>query len=85
MNKIQKIFDKYDNEFCEYKCKPATEKQIQAFIENCKTYNVPAEIVSELVEYYKLNNNFFDYFECDDSAIFEWYEQDCLWLGQRDL
>lgn len=85
MNRVQELFDKYNDECYEYSCRPATEKQLLVFLENCKTHNVPAEIVDELAEYYKLNNNFFEYFECDDSTIFEWYEQGCLWLGQRDL
>ena len=48
-------------------------------------YGVPTEIMDELVAYFKLNNSFFGYFECDNILIFEWYEQGCLWLGQRDL
>ena len=48
-------------------------------------YGVLTEIMNELVTYYKLNNNFFEYFECDDILIFECYEEGCLWLEQRDL
>ena len=85
MNKIQELFDQYNDECYKYSCEPATEAQIQIFVENCKTHVVPADIINELVEYYKLNNNFFKYFICDDLLIFEWYDQGCLWLGQRDL
>ncbi len=85
MNRIQDMFNKYNDEDYEYDCEPATEEQLQTFQKNCKTYNVPSAITEELLEYYKLNNNFFEYFECDDITIFEWYEDGCLWLGQRDL
>jgi len=85
VNRIQELFDKYIDECYEYSCEPATEKQLQVFLENCKNHNVPVEIIDELVEYYKLNNNFLEYFNCDDPEIFEWYEDGCLWLGQRDL
>jgi hypothetical protein len=85
MNRIQELFNKYNDDAYEYLCTPATTKQLEMFKKNCKEYQVPDEIVSELLEYYKLNNNFFNYFECDDLMIFEWYEDGCLWLGQRDL
>ena len=85
MNKIQELFNQYNDEYYKYSCEPATEEQIQIFLENCITHDVPADITKELVEYYKLNNNFFKYFKCDDIEIFEWYDQGCLWLGQRDL
>ena len=89
MNRIQEIFDMYDydNKYHgeRYICEPATKKQLELFFKNCKTYNVPEKITNELAEYYKLNNNFFKYFTCDDLAIFEWYKYGCLWLGQRDL
>lgn len=87
MNRLQELFNKYNDECYEYFVKPATEEQLQVFLENCKTRNIPDNIIDELLEYYKLNNNFFDYFECDDLMIFEWYDEGdrCLWLGQRDL
>lgn len=84
-NRIQALFDKYKDGEYNYSCQSATESQLQEFIKNCMTYGVPAKIADELVAYYKLNNNFFEYFECDDLTIFEWYEEGCLWLGQRDL
>lgn len=79
-NRIQVLFDKYRDNY-RLSCKPATENQLHGFWKNCMDYGVPAEIMDDLVAYFKLNNSFFGYFECD----FEWYEQGCLWLGQRDL
>lgn len=66
---------------------PATESQLQAFIENAKNANIDLGNLSDLIQYYKVNNNFFGYFACDDIMIFEWYEdeQSCLWLGCVDM
>ena len=85
MNKIQKLFNKYNDECYEYFCEPATQEQLQIFIENCNERNIPVEIINGLADYYKFNNKFFGYFKCDDTAIFQWLEYGCLWLGQRDL
>ena len=87
MNKIQSIFDKYNDKTFKYTAEPATGEQLNSFLGNCKPRGIPAVIVNELMEYYKQNNNFFNYFTCDDITIFEWYDNgdNCLWLGQRDL
>ena len=65
-NRIQTLFDKYRDNY-KLSCKPATESQLIEFQKNCMNYGVPSEIMDELVAYYKLNNNFFGYFECDDN------------------
>lgn len=83
-NRIQVLFDKYRNNY-RLSCKPATENQLQGFRKNCMDYGISTEIMDELVAYFKLNNSFFGYFECDNILIFEWCEQGCLWLGQREL
>jgi hypothetical protein len=85
MNIVEELFNKYQQDYA-VKIMPATTEQIVTFIKNCKKYNVPEKIVEELTNYFKMNNNFFNYFLCDDERIFEWYqEQNCIWLGQRDL
>lgn len=85
MNKIEEIFSKYNNDN-EGDIVPATSQELKTFIHNCNANNIPVNIVDDLVEYYKLSNSFFNYYKCDDSAIFEWYKDDgCLWLGQKDL
>ena len=87
VNKIQSIFDKYNDDAYKYTAEPATGEQLDSFLGNCQARGIPAVIVNELMEYYRQNNNFFNYFTCDDIAIFEWYGNggNCLWLGQRDL
>ena len=86
MNRIQEIFDTY-HDVCCYTARPATEEQLTTFLENCRFRNIPTSIVEELTAYCRQNNNFFEYFVCDDPTIFEWFDagDDCLWLGQRDL
>jgi len=87
LNAIQEIFDKYHDDMYEYTAEPATEEQLNAFLKNCRSRNIPDNITEELLAYYRQNNNFFKYFTCDDPIIFEWFDtgNDCLWLGQRDL
>ena len=84
---IQEIFDKYDGDCYDYEVSPATEEQLNTFLKNCRERGIPEDIVSELLAYYKQTNNFFDYTRCDDLLLFEWYDNDddCLWLGQRDM
>jgi hypothetical protein len=85
MSRIEELFNKYPKDY-EVSITPATDEQIAIFVNNCKKYDIPETIKAELVEYYRLNNNFFNYFTCDDSMLFEWFDEDnCLWLGQRDL
>ena len=64
---------------------PATDEQMKQFVSNCKKHNIPQSIQEELIEFYKICKSFFGYCECDDEMIFEWIDQDCLWLGQQDL
>lgn len=78
---LKPLFAEYDREFA-----PATEKQISGFIENCKVQNVPAVACEQLLEFYRITNgvpclNGFIFHQCDDDIIFEWWDDDELWLG----
>jgi hypothetical protein len=85
MNIYEELFDKFDYKN-EYTLIPATGEEIEQFTYHCSIYAIPEVIKDELVEYFKVNNNFFNYFSCDDILIFEWYaDSECLWLGQRDF
>lgn len=65
---------------------PANNEEIASFRKNCESHNVPAKIENELTAYYRQNNNFFNYFSCDDLSIFEWWdERKELWLGCVDM
>lgn len=65
---------------------PATEEEIKVFRTICDKYGVEQKIVDELEEYYRQNNNFFDYFRCDEESLFEWWDEDqkCIWFGCVD-
>ena len=73
-----------------YGIKPATNEQIQVFIQRAKTNGVKEEIIEELVNLYRVANEFTSevilaFHSCDSEIIFEWWEQGVLWLGQRDF
>ena len=92
---VKELFEKYcakegSDYICHGRCfelTPATEEEIQAFRNLCDEHGVDKRIVSELEEYYRQNNSFFDYFKCDDESLFEWWEDDgqrSIWLGCID-
>ena len=85
-NPVYNLFFKYkDNLDYDVTIEPATKDELDEFKNNCKEYGVSQDTTNKLLDYYKMNNNFFNYFTCDDEAIFEWYEDTKeLWLGQRD-
>ena len=93
---VKELFDKYckvenDGEYivhgATFTLKPATDEELDRFKKLCAEYNVEQRIVEELTDYYSQNNNFFDYFICDDRALFEWWGDDgqrSIWLGCLD-
>ncbi len=86
-NSIYNLFDRYSDLLdCDVSIEPATPDELNCFINNYHKYNILDEEISDLLDYYKLNNNVFNYYKCDDIAIFEWYDTEkSLWLGQKDL
>lgn len=92
---VQEMFDKYcKKDSYGYNChganvtlKPASEQEIVEFKSLCRKYGVEPKIEEELEAYYRQNNNFFDYYTCNDSEIFSWWEgeeQRQIWLGCLD-
>lgn len=64
---------------------PASEEQIKVFENRCREYGVEDEACAELVAFYRQSNSLFNYFACDDEAIFEWWNENKeLWLGNVD-
>lgn len=69
---------------------PTDENSLTDFCSRAAERGVPASVVGELVEFYRISNGTpcFDGFSlhrCDDEILFEWWEDDReLWLGQRD-
>jgi hypothetical protein len=73
-----------------YKIIPTTEEQLNVFIENTKRYNIPQDVVNQLIEFYEVANGFeyeicIGVHSCDDWIIFEFWNEKELWLGQRDM
>ncbi|NJI72436.1 hypothetical protein HCX49_04390 [Sphingobacterium kitahiroshimense] len=70
---------------------PATSLQITVFKERAFTKKVPENVITQLIELYKVadgyvNHMVIGFINCDDETIFEWwgvYQE--LWIGQRDL
>jgi hypothetical protein len=93
---VKELFEKYcakteDGEYvCRCHCiklKPASEEELAAFRELCSEYGVEQSVTDELAEYYSQNNSLFGYFTCDDSGLFEWWndgDQCSIWLGNLD-
>jgi len=75
VNRIQELYIKYDEEPNNYEREeheyfirghcvdliPASDKQIEAFLKNCDNYRIPVDIKTELINYYKQNNNIFNH------------------------
>lgn len=73
-----------------YGIKPATDDQIQLFIQKAKQKGVKKEVIEELVNLYTVANEFtceniLAFHSCDNEIIYEWWEENVLWLGQRDF
>ena len=71
---------------CDKKFEPVNEKQILAFSQKCKQRNVPVSVLEQLVEFYRVTNgvpclNGFDFHKIDDEILFEWWNENELWLG----
>ena len=93
---VKELFEKYcgkteDNEYiCRGHCvtlDPATYAELSGFRELCKEYGVDQQVVNELEEFYSQTNSLFNYFICNDRALFDGWEDDdqrAIWLGCLD-
>lgn len=66
---------------------PATEEELEGFRIHCKEHNVEWRVIDELVEFYSQTNSLFNYFICNDPALFDWWQDDeqrSIWLGCLD-
>ena len=94
---VRTLYEKYckkesgEKYYCEkdshtYEIVPAKETELDAFKVHCETNNIPKDVIEDLSAYYKQNNNFFNYYSCDDLGIFEWWDDyKELWLGCVDM
>lgn len=69
---------------------PATDEQLASFESQASERGVPRSVVEELMSFYRITNGFegldgCDFHRCDDIILYEWWDDDELWLGQRDF
>lgn len=69
---------------------PASKQQIEIFKERAKSNGVKESVINQLCDLYELEDSYlFDiligFHSCTDEIIFEWWEYQELWIGQRDF
>ena len=70
--------------------KPASKGQIEIFKTKAEENGVKGTVISQLCELYEVADNYFfdiimGFHSCTDEIIFEWWEDNELWIGQRDF
>ena len=73
-----------------YEIKPATKEQIDIFTQRAIENAIDTKVIRQLVDLYEVADFFYyeiiiGFHHCDDPAIFEWWNDKELWLGQRDF
>jgi hypothetical protein len=88
-NKVHELLDKL---FAEYQCEmiPAAKESIAGFRRLAAEKGVPSSVIDQLAAFYEVTNGVpcldsFDFHRCDDIILFEWWDHQELWLGQRDM
>ena len=72
------------------KIEPATQQQIDIFMQRALSNGLDRSAVKQLVELYEAANAYgyemiVQFHSCDDLILFEWWHDKQLWLGQRDF
>jgi hypothetical protein len=70
--------------------KPASKSSLNLFRTRAEERKVPDDVVTQLAEFYSNVDgvpclNSLDIHRCADLILFEWWDQEELWLGQRDF
>ena len=81
---LAKLFTLYEEEMV-----PAPKESLDSFRDLATTKGVPSDVIDQLVAFYEVTNGVpcldsFDFHSCDDMILFEWWDDQELWLGQRD-
>ncbi|HEQ3536118.1 TPA: hypothetical protein VGS95_004514 [Vibrio parahaemolyticus] len=84
INVLESIFQEYEWEF-----KAASDASLNAFKLKARSFGVPESVIEQLVIFYSQVDGVpcldsLVLHSCDDSIIFEWWEDAELWLGSRD-
>ena len=82
---LKPLFDAY-----EAAMEPASTTSLILFTTRASERKVPREVVAQLTDFYSIVDgvpclNSVDIHRCADLIIFEWWDKQELWLGQRDL
>jgi hypothetical protein len=82
---LKPLFDLYEKAM-----KPASEASLDVFRARTAERNVPQDVVTQLADFYSVLDGVpcLDSLAihcCDDLILFEWWDAQELWLGQRDL
>lgn len=72
------------------KIEPATKQQIDIFTQRALSRGLDDSAIKQLVELYEVANAYgyetiIQFHSCDDLILFEWWDNEQLWLGQRDF
>jgi hypothetical protein len=82
---LKPLFEVYDKEM-----KPASEESLNVFRRRAGEHGIPQDVVSQLADFYSITDGVpcldsLDIHRCADLILFEWWDQQELWLGQRDF
>ena len=82
---LKPLFDSYD-----VAIKPTSETSLNIFRARAVERQVPHDVVTQLTDFYALVDGVpcldsLAIHRCEDLILFEWWDQDELWLGQRDF
>jgi hypothetical protein len=69
---------------------PASQRALDVFKTRADERKVPQDVAEQLIDFYSIVDGVpcldsLDIHRCDDVIIFEWWDEQELWLGQRDV
>jgi hypothetical protein len=82
---LQPLFNAY-----ELAMKPASDSSLNLFTARAVERQVSDDVIMQMVDFYSIVDgipclNSLDVHRCEDVILFEWWDQQELWLGQRDF
>jgi hypothetical protein len=82
---LKPLFDAY-----EVPMSPATEASLTLFKARTSEREIPGDVVTQLADFYSVVDGVpcldsLEIHRCDDMILFEWWDRQELWLGQRDF
>lgn len=82
---LKPLFDEYGMAM-----KPASETSLNVFRRRAVERQVPDDVVAQLACFYSIVDGVpcldsLDIHRCEDWILFDWWDQQEIWLGQRDF